>query len=266
MAESEIPRTVLWQKRRRGEIRDAAEAGAIPLLPTGAVEQHGPHLPLDTDSFTSFTVCARAAARVGEFPVLVLPPVWWGLSPYWMVFPGTLTLKAETLTAVIVDIAESVAHHGFRQMVIVNGHGGNDGLTQAAAVRASLAGIEVAALSYWNLIPDALRALSERDAGGIGHAGEMETSIQLHLQPDCVELKEVAPEQCLDLGPWAARFGPGTAGVYTPPNPMADAPHGVYGFAHAGNADKGQRVVETAADALAAFLRRFRRAGAGGAR
>jgi creatinine amidohydrolase len=261
MTESQIPRAVLWQKRRRGEIREAAEAGAIALLPTGAVEQHGPHLPLDTDTFTSFTVCARAAERVREFPVLVLPPVWWGLSPYWMVFPGTLTLKAETLIAVIVDVAESVARHGFRQMVVVNGHGGNNGLIQAAAVKASQAGIEVAALSYWSLVPEVMRTLCEKDAGGIGHAGEMETSLQLHLQPDCVALEDVSPDQCVDLGERAGRYGAGTAGVYLPPNPLAEAPHGVYGAPHAASADKGRRVVEASADALADFLRRFRKAG-----
>lgn len=258
MAEHEVPRAVLWQKRRRGEIKEAAEAGAVALLPTGAIEQHGPHLPLDTDTFTSFTVCAGAAERVREFPVLVLPPIWWGLSPYWMVFPGTLTLKPETLIAVIVEVAESVAHHGVRHLVIVNGHGGNNGLIQAAAVKASQAGLQVAALSYWNLIPEVMRALTERDEGGIGHSGEMETSIQLYLQPECVELKEVAPEQCLDLGARAQRFGPATPGVYLPPNPRAEAPHGVYGAAHAGTADKGRQVVEAAADRLADFVRRFR--------
>src|SRR5262245_9595333 len=253
-----IPRTVLWQKRRRGEIQEAAAAGAVALLPTGAIEQHGPHLPLATDTFTSFTVCARAAERVREFPVLVLPPVWWGLSPYWMVFPGTLTLKPETLIAVIAEVAESVGHHGIRRMVIVNGHGGNDGLIQAAAVKASSPAIRVAALSYWRLIPEVLREIAERDDGGIGHAGEMETSIQLHLQPDCVELKDVAPEQCLDLRERAQRAGPGRADAYLPPDPTAESPHGVYGIAHAGTADKGRRVVEAAADRLAAFVRTFR--------
>jgi hypothetical protein len=61
MNEQEIPRAVLWQKLRRGEIRAAADAGGLGLLPLGAIEQHGPHLPLDTDSVTAFTVCARAA-------------------------------------------------------------------------------------------------------------------------------------------------------------------------------------------------------------
>jgi creatinine amidohydrolase len=183
----------------------------------------------------------------------VLPPVWWGLSPYWMVFPGTLTLKPETLIAVIAEVAESVGHHGVRRMVIVNGHGGNDGLIQAAAVKASSPAIRVAALSYWRLIPELLREISERDDGGIGHAGEMETSIQLHLQPDCVELKDVTPEQCLDL-----RERPDRADAYLPPNPMAESPHGVYGIAHAGSAEKGRRVVEAAADRLAGFVRAFR--------
>jgi creatinine amidohydrolase len=254
MPEAPIPRQVLWQKRRRGEIREAAEAGGLVLLPTGAIEQHGPHLPLDTDSFTAFTVCARAAGQVSEFPVLVLPPIWWGLSPYWMVFPGTVTLRAETLIELIVDVAGSVAHHGFRRLVVVNGHGGNDGLIQAAAVKASSDRFQVGAVSYWTLIADELRALSTRDGGSIGHAGELETSIQLHLQADCVDLGAVAPEQCLDLG---ARAAVQSRGVYLPPNPREESPHGVYGMAHAGTADKGRRVVEAAARELAAFLRTF---------
>ncbi len=260
MSEQDISRTVLWQKCRRGEIREAAEAGGLALLPTGAIEQHGPHLPLDTDSFTAFTISAQAAAQVREFPVLVLPPVWWGLSPYWMVFPGTLTLRAETLLEVIVDIARSVAHHGFRQMVIVNGHGGNNGLIQAAAVKASGDSFQVAALSYWNLILDVMRALSVRDDGAIGHAGEMETSIQLYLQPGCVELKEVQPEQCMDLRARAAMVArAGTQSVYLPPNPRAESPHGVYGASHAGTREKGHQLVEAAARQLADFLRAFHR-------
>lgn len=257
MSDHEIPRTVLWQKCRRGEIKAAAGAGAVALLPIGAVEQHGPHLPLDTDSFTAFIVCARAAERVREFPVLVLPPIWWGLSPHWMVFPGTLTLKAETVLALIADVSESVVHHGIRYLVIVNGHAGNNGLIQAAALEATEMGLQTAALSYWNVIPEVMHALTERDGGSIGHSGEIETSIQLHLQPDCVEMDDVKAEQCLDLAVRDERYGP-TQGIYLPPAPQLDSPHGVYGIAHAGTADKGRKVVDAAADRVAEFVRRFR--------
>jgi creatinine amidohydrolase len=252
MFPGDCPRRVLWQKCRRDEIRQAAEANGVTILPTGAVEQHGPHLPLDTDSYTAFVVSVRAAQRIAEFPVLVLPPVWWGLSPYWMIFPGTITLRPEVLLELIVDIGTSVAQHGFRRMVIVNGHGGNDGLIQAAAVKASSGRFQVAALSYWNLISEPMRRLSTHDGGAIGHGGEMETSLQLDLQPDCVELKAVSPEQCLDLTTRTARPAPG---AYLPPNPRVEAPHGVYGMAHAGSAEKGRALVDAAAQALASLVK-----------
>jgi creatinine amidohydrolase len=250
---NENPR--LWGELTAAELGEAAQRGDVVVLPIGAVEQHGPHLPLDTDSFTAFTIATRAAERVPEFPVLVLPPVWWGLSPYWMVFPGTLTLRVETLTELLVDIAGSVAHHGFGSMAIVNGHGGNGGLIQAAAVKASRDGFRVAALSYWSLIPDELRRLSTRDAGGIGHAGELETSIQLYLQPECVALDAVSPEQCLDLTKRQEALGDA---VYMPPDPRRESPHGVYGMSHAGTREKGEQVVEAASRALATLLQRFR--------
>lgn len=246
-----VPRRVLWQKCRRGEIRETAAAGGLVLLPTGAVEQHGPHLPLDTDSFTASVVATRAATLVAEFPVLVLPPVWWGLSPYWMVFPGTITLRAETLMELLVDIGTSVARHGFRRMVIVNGHGGNAGLIQAAAVKASSEAFQVAALSYWDLVPEEMQRLTARDAGSIGHAGELETSLQLHLQPDCVDLGAVQPGDGLDLAARAATEG---RGVYLPPNPQAESPSGVYGLPHAATAAKGEALLAAAADALARLI------------
>jgi creatinine amidohydrolase len=77
---------------------------------------------------------------VRDFRVLVLPSIWWGLLPYWMEFPGTLTLTPETLLALIVDPTGSVAAHGFGRLIVVNGPGRNDGLIQAAAIKASSPG------------------------------------------------------------------------------------------------------------------------------
>jgi len=261
----------LWQKKRRGQIAQAADQMAIVLQPMGAIEQHGPHLPIDTDITSSFTISALAAQQVDEFPVLVLPPIWWGLSPYWMGFAGTLSLRPETMLAVIDDVAGGVAYHGFHKLVLVNGHGGNAGLIEAAATKASKPGLEVAALSYWELIPTFIREVCERDGGDVGHAGELETSTQLYLQSDCVDLTQVSEEQCLDLNPRAPLEGlhpdtlldvrtrgrPGMGAVYLPPHPEREAPHGVYGFALEGNVEKGEKIINEAATALADFLRKF---------
>jgi creatinine amidohydrolase len=243
---------VFWATLRRDEIGAAAQHGAVTLLPLGAIEQHGPHLPVNTDINAALRVCTRAAESMPE-RALVLPPVWWGLSPYWMSFPGTLTLRPETLLNLIADIASSVRHHGFTRLIIVNGHGGNDGLIQAAAAQNSTPEFRVASVSYWNLAPDVLRATADR---GIGHAGEAETSIGLHLQPECVAQLS-PPDVGVDL-PIARRSTVAAPhDVYEPPWPEHDAPRGVMGSPSAGNVETGRRIVEAAAANLARLIQEF---------
>ncbi|MHB8619835.1 MAG: creatininase family protein [Chloroflexota bacterium] len=241
---------VLWQKQRRGQIAQAASARGMALLPIGAVEQHGPHLPLDTDCYTAFEICARAAERVEAFPVLVLPPIWWGLSPYWMRLPGTITIRPEILMGLVVDVCGSVGRHGFRKILVVNGHGGNSGLLEATAATCSTPALRVATISYWSLVPDVMQRVSERDGGRIGHAGELETSVQLHLQPSLVDLDAVSSEQCTPL---ASRPNP----AYSPPDVGPDASRTVFGQALAGRADKGEAIVCAAVAALASFIESF---------
>lgn len=246
---------VRWHKLRREQVAQAAAAGAILLLPIGSVEQHGPHLPLDTDTNAAAEVAERAARRLDDPPAIVLPPIWWGLSPYWLPFPGTLTLRPETILAVVADLGASVARHGFRRLVIVNGHGGNAGIVGVAATQLADHGIRAAALSYWDVIGPDIRRLTPGDGGGIGHAGQTETSIQLFLQPDLVDQASATPGMCADLrGAPDAPF----AGVgYSPPDPAREAPHGVYGDAPAGRGELGEQLVALAAERLAAFVRSF---------
>jgi creatinine amidohydrolase len=245
---------VLWAELRRDQVADVAARGGVALLPVGAIEQHGPHLPLGTDATAAMAVCVRAARAVRTPPVLVLPPIWWGISPYWMGFSGTLTLRPRVLLDVVTDVCASVARHGFQQVVLVNGHGGNDGLLQAAVAQASTSAFRVTCVSYWTLARQTLREVTEFDEGMIGHAGEAETSVGLYLQPDCVDLAAVAADQCVEI-PIARRTVAVDVGAYEAPNPQVDAPHGVYGRATAGSAEKGQRIIEAAAAALAVLVR-----------
>ncbi len=248
-----MPETeIRWHKLRRDQIAAAAAAGAIPLLPIGSVEQHGPHLPLDTDTDAAAGVCEAAARRLDAPPALVLPPIWWGLSPYWLGFPGTLSLRPETILALVADIGASIARHGFGRLVIVNGHGGNAGVVGVAATLLAEHGVRAVALSYWDLIAGEVPTLAPRDRG-VGHAGEFETAIALHRQPDRVAQALATPDLCTNF---PAMLAAPFAGVgYAPPDPAREAPSGIYGDAAAGRAEVGAAIVDLAGERLAAFVR-----------
>lgn len=252
--------TVLWAELRRGQVDEAVSVGATVLLPIGAIEQHGPHLPLNLDSVAATQVCVRAARSAAELPMLVLPTIAWGLSPYWMGFAGTITLRPEVLLAVVTDICTSVGHHGFSRLVIVNGHSGNEGLLQGTAGAASTPEFRVAVVSYWNLARAAVPESAGPDGGIIGHAGETESSIALFLQPELVDLSAVAAAQCVEI-PIARRSFAARAAVYESPNPALDAPHGVYGQATSATAERGGRFIAAAADGLVQLVREFRGSG-----
>jgi len=184
----------------------------VVLLPTGAYEQHGPHLPIETDTYLVSTVCARAAAcaakRDAGLDVLILPTVPIGRSPHHLDFPGSLSLRATTYTEVIEGICESLYPHGFRRVLIVNGHGGNiDSLRTAARNLRDRSDCLVGVVSYWQAAGEAIDRLRRSPLGGICHAGELETSCMLYLNEKAVrrELIEngipkcVSPRLVLDL-------------------------------------------------------------------
>ena len=162
-------------------------------------------------------------------------------------------MRPETILALIADLGASVARHGFRRLVIVNGHGGNEGIIGVAATQLADHGIRAAALSYWELIGDELRQWSRHDGGSIGHAGEVETSIVLALQPDLVDAEQAGSVTGADLSQ-GGRF---PAIGYAPPDPERESPSGVYGVASAGRPALGEKVIDLAAERLADFVREF---------
>jgi creatinine amidohydrolase len=165
------------------------------VLPIGAVEQHGPHLPTGTDAFiveATVEEAVRQAAASAPRDLVLAPALRFGASDHHFPFGATLSLSVETLTQVLLDLARSVAVAGGRRMLIINGHGGNRGACHAAsAAAASRYGLSVGHLDYWQLLTgrdggDQIPAAVPPATPIPGHAGAFETSMVGHLRPALV--------------------------------------------------------------------------------
>jgi creatinine amidohydrolase len=171
------------------EARDAAGTGSVAVLPVGAIEAHGPHLPLDTDVIIALAMARAGAERLaarGLRPVL-LPPVAYTPAGFAAGFPGTISLRPETLTALVADIAAGLARQGFAIMAIANAHLDPGHLAALEAAVEAIRRDTAIAVAFPNLTarPWATR-LSEEFRSGACHAGQFETSVVLAERPDLV--------------------------------------------------------------------------------
>ncbi len=254
MTEPGIDGEVRWQALRRQDVRVAAARNAVVIQPIGTIEQHGAHLPLDTDSFTAEAIALRAAGAA-SFPVLVTPTVWWGVSEYWMEFGGTLALRPEVLVDLLAEIAASIGRNGFRRLLLLNGHAGNTAAMHAVAVRLLRSDVRVLGLNYWSLARHLLLEKSVTDQGIIGHAGEVETSLQLALRPDLVR-RDLMPRDPTETSLPRSVLPPEWAELAVmPPDPTAESPTGVYGVATSARAEFGAEIIEVATTRLVELLR-----------
>lgn len=179
------------------EVKEAAARPGVAIVPIATLEDHGPHLPIDTDLLLCASVCELAASRaVGR--VVLVPPINHGYSPHHMDFPGAITIGAHTLIDYGLDVCKSLAHHGFRRILIVNGHGSN---TPFCDVIARLSVVETgaltAAVNYWAApgVRQVAESLRESESvGGMNHACEFETSLYLALRPDLVDMRKAVHE------------------------------------------------------------------------
>ena len=240
---------VLWQEMLRHELLDAGARGAVVIVPVGSVEQHGPHLPLDVDISVPYHLAVRVAARCADLPVLVAPPVTFGVAHYKMGEPGTISLRLETFLALLCDLARSLWKNGFRRIILLNGHGGNIHPVGATAVKLSEEDVWTIPLTYWQMVPDELAAWSEADAGSIGHAGEWETSLQLALRPQLTDMSHAVGDM------WDVRFRPEVTAFARYPERRRVTATGVIGDATAASADKGARLLAVLDDRLEALCR-----------
>jgi creatinine amidohydrolase len=239
----------LWELRWN-EVAALDRDTTLIIQPTGAIEQHGHHLPLDTDIHDSSELAYRVAEMAnaaGIGTVLVAPPVWWGTSPHHLAYAGTISLRMETMSNLLVDIVASLKRHGFYRFLFVNGHGGNAGVLSATALRISEEiGISPAVVSYWNLIRDTLREIGESPKGGMGHACEMETSIQLHLRCEGVDMAQAGPDMPRDLTCFSCIDFRDPGPVLIPWDFARDSRTGAMGDPTTATEAKGKKIVDAA--------------------
>jgi creatinine amidohydrolase len=238
-------------------------ARCIAVLPVAAIEQHGPHLPLNVDATLVEGVIAAALPQLpADLPVLFLPTQSVGFSPEHTSFAGTLTLKAETIIQLWTELAESVAHTGIKKLVLLNSHGGQVGLLDVVArdLRARL-GMLVYSVNWFNLplvneqgdsVADLFSAQEHRF--GI-HAGEMETSMMLALKPEQVDMAKAQDfhSTSQDRAEKFSILGDGRSAKLA--WQMQDYnPQGAVGNAAAATAAKGHALLAAAGRSLAKLL------------
>lgn len=234
----------------------------IAVLPLGATEQHGPHLPLSVDSDLIGSAAARMLdALAPEQSVLVLPTLTVTKSDEHIAFPGTLTLSAETLLAVLREIGASVARAGVRRLVFYNGHGGNSALLQIAARDLRIHLDLIVVTCSWSGFADWQGHFDPAEWAHDIHAGDSETSAMLAARHERVDMS-MAQDFRPAMADWETAFPRiGLGGKPANPGWMAQDLHakGACGNAAAATAEKGRALLDSAGRGFAGFLAEFAR-------
>ena len=245
-----------WQDLTTTEFDGLDADRTVALLPLGAIEQHGPHLPVSTDALIAEALARLGAERTDPtVPVLVLPTQAVGKSNEHLAYPGTLSLEARTLLALWTEIGESVHRAGVRRLLMLNAHGGQPQVMEMVAreLRVRHAMLAVSA-SWWHLGLPAGLVPDDELRHGI-HGGQVETSMVLHLRPDLVRMehardfRSVLPDVEADYE--RLRL---VGGVSAGWQAQDLHPAGVAGNASAASTALGEAIVEHAARGLARLV------------
>jgi creatinine amidohydrolase len=248
-------KTVRMENMNWPDIKEKIESGyTTAVFAIGSTEQHGPHLPLITDSLIGDVLALKVAEKLGN--ALQAPTIRVGLSEHHLAFPGTISLKPETLKAVIRDFVKSLKTHGFKTIVLLPSHGGNFAAVGEAVEELLQEHPDLQIVGFTDLqaFVDAMISYSEEygvtayDAGA--HAGESETSFILALAPDLVQPDKYAPGY---LGP----LGEKEVQIIFEQGMPALSEKGVLGDPVTATAEKGKVYIEKMADFVVDELKKL---------
>ena len=249
-----------YEKLTWPEINDAGDLGKVCSVPCGAVEQHGHHLPLDVDLVCPTEIALGAGRQVPE-KTLVLPVVAYGYTGHVMDFPGTINNHFEHFMHHVLDITRSLAYHGFKKIILLNGHGSNAPNLDLVARRTNLeTDAECVHANWWSLLtvdPDFLPSWREsKFPGGISHACELETSLYLYLEEEGVRIDKIHDHISTlnDGNPylWTDLLGKGPAALVSWTSTYS--PQGVMGQPELATREKGEQVYVEAVKHLSGIV------------
>ncbi len=250
-----------WEENTGPELAAAIAADPVVVVPVGSVEQHGGHIPVGCDSMAAHLVSLRAAESAEGSPtVLVLPPLWYGYSPHHMTFAGTVTLGSEAFITVLCDIAESLLCQGVRRVLLLNGHGGNIASIDVAACRVGekwQGRARVVSATYFQLVAGRTGEFRDSKPGGMGHAGEFETSLMLAAYPELVRMEKATTHYPQPPSSYLATDMFAAPRVRAYADFKALSPTGTFGDPSLASGDKGEVILGICVDELLAFLRDF---------
>lgn len=246
-------KTIILEEMTWKEIDEAIKGGfESVLIPLGAIEQHGPHLPTFMDTWLGYSLCAPIASKVGG--MLLAPPVYPGRSEHHMAFPGTISVSSETFKAMVTDYCHSLARHGFKNLVLLATHGGNNkALSEVLPdIKAALpekmvfgvSGADAQAVSQYvnrilNLDPDKCGR----------HAGLTETSMLLATRPELVHMENAVEG-------WMGGYGPEFSEKLTEGGMKAFSEYGILGDPREATAEKGIKIIDERAKGYALLIRK----------
>lgn len=221
---------------------DGFSREAVVLIPTGSLEQHGPHLPLFTDSLI-VTAVADAVEAILTSKILLSPTLWLGASGHHLLFPGTLSGDFDSYMGAIESVAESLLPHGFRKFYVLNGHGGNREPNGIATrkLKAKHLSCTFAHSGYFDFTKAVIAETLEGPLKEMRHACEAEASLMLHLHPNLVR-----PDKLRDDGLVSE---PPLLGVVHHFDEITE--QGSYGYATLASAEKGKMIFDSAVKGVA---------------
>ncbi len=235
---------MIWDQLTSPEI-NALDRNIPVIFPVSATEQHGPHLPLATDRMIGEHFCNELNNAITD-NVLILPIMSIACSEHHMDFPGTLSIRHQTFIEQAENILSSVVRHGFKNIIVLNSHGGNLAVGQLLLeiFGATHPEVQIVFATWWKLVTKVLFDITETGPGGVGHAGEFETSLMLHINPALVKLDKIESVKNIKSYDWAEgdMIRGSKASIYRSVKAMTS--NGVFGDPRKCTAEKGREITK----------------------